>query len=122
MAFHGYVSPTRPLLEAADVVLVPSFGESFGNVAVEGMLAGRPVVACDGLGLGEVLSGAPRTGRLVPPGDADALARAVAALAADPADARAVGAAGRAEALARFSPGRYREALVRAVLARDRRE
>ena len=76
VAFHGYVSPTRPLLEAADVVLVPSFGESFGNVAVEGMLAGRPVVACDGLGLGEVLSGAPRTGRLVPPGDADALARA----------------------------------------------
>ena len=70
VAFHGYVSPTRPLLEAADVVLVPSFGESFGNVAVEGMLAGRPVVACDGLGLGEVLSGAPRTGRLVPPGDA----------------------------------------------------
>lgn len=122
VAFHGYVSPTRPLLEAADVVLVPSFGESFGNVAVEGMLAGRPVVACDGLGLGEVLSGAPRTGRLVPPGDADALARAVAALAADPADARAVGAAGRAEALARFSPGRYREALVRAVLARDRRK
>lgn len=121
VAFHGYVSPTRPLLEAADVVLVPSFGESFGNVAVEGMLAGRPVVACDGLGLGEVLSGAPRTGRLVPPGDADALARAVAALAADPADARAVGAAGRAEALARFSPGRYREALVRAVLP-DRRK
>jgi len=33
-----------------------------------------------------------------------------------------VGAAGRAEALARFSPGRYREALVRAVLARDRRK
>ena len=121
VAFHGYVSPTRPLLEAADVVLVPSFGESFGNVAVEGMLAGRPVVACDGLGLGEVLSGAPRTGRLVPPGDADALARAVAALAADPAGARAVGAAGRAEALARFSPGRYREALVRAVLP-DRRK
>ncbi|MFC2361260.1 MAG: glycosyltransferase family 4 protein, partial [Actinomyces dentalis] len=121
VAFHGYVSPTRPLLEAADVVLVPSFGESFGNVAVEGMLAGRPVVACDGLGLGEVLSGAPRTGRLVPPGDAAALARAVAELAADPADARAVGAAGRAEALTRFSPGRYREALVRAVLP-DRRK
>ena len=35
--------------------------------------------------------------------------------------ARAVGAAGRAEALTRFSPGRYREALVRAVLP-DRRK
>ena len=68
-----------------------------------------------------MLSGAPRTGRLVPPGDAAALARAVAELAADPADARAVGAAGRAEALTRFSPGRYREALVRAVLP-DRRK
>ena len=69
-----------------------------------------------------MLSGAPRTGRLVPPGDAAALARAVAELAADPAGARAVGAAGRTEALTRFSPGRYREALVRAVLPRDRRK
>ena len=86
------------------------------------MLAGRPVVACDGLGLGEVLSGAPRTGRLVPPGDAVALARAVAELAADPAAARAVGAAGRAEALERFSPGRYRAEFVRAVLPRNRRK
>ena len=122
VTLHGYISPTRPLLEAADVVLVPSFGESFGNAAVEGMLAGRPVVAGAGLGLSEVLSGAPRTGRLVPPGDAAALAGAVATLARDPAGARAIGAAGRSEALERFSPERYREGLTRAVLTQVRRD
>ncbi|CED92660.1 glycosyltransferase family 4 protein [Actinomyces succiniciruminis] len=114
--FHGYVSPTRPFLEDADVVLVPSFGESFGNVAAEGMLAARPVVASAGLGLSEVLMNAPKTGLLVPPGDPAALADAVETLAADPALARRIASAGRAEALARFSVERYRRDFARAVL------
>ena len=39
---------------AADVVLMPSRFESFGLVAIEAMAAGRPVLALDGGGLGEV--------------------------------------------------------------------
>lgn len=116
VTFHGYVNPTRALLEAADVVLVPSFGESFGNVAVEGMLAARPVVACEGLGLGEVLRNAPRTGLLVPVGDPREMAGAVGALADDPERCRAMGLAARTEALARFSMAGYRRALARAVI------
>ncbi|WP_152187765.1 glycosyltransferase family 4 protein [Georgenia satyanarayanai] len=107
VTFHGYVDPTRPLLERADVVVVPSFGESFGNVAVEGMLAGRPVVASGVQGLAEVVEHG-RTGVLVRPGSAPALAAAVAALAEDPALAARLAAAGRHRASTRFGVDEYR--------------
>lgn len=44
-----------------------------------------------------------RTGLLVPPGDADALVRAMARVAADPALARRLGSAARDEVARRFS-------------------
>ncbi len=116
VTFHGYVNPTRPLLDAADVVLVPSFGESFGNVAVEGMLAGRPVVASDVQGLAEVIDDG-RTGVLVEPGSAAALAGAVARLEADPALAARLAAGGREDATTRFGVDLYRERI--AALARS---
>lgn len=107
----GYVHPTWPVLAEADVVLVPSRTEPFGNTAVEGMLARRPVVASDVQGLAEVVTDG-RTGLLVPPEDAAALAAAVTRLIADD-ELRAVMAdAGRQEALDRFSPERYAAAIV----------
>ncbi|PFG38819.1 hypothetical protein ATJ97_1307 [Georgenia soli] len=107
VTFHGYVAETREVLDAADVVLVPSFGESFGNVAVEGMLAGRPVVASDVQGLAEVLDDG-RTGLLVEPGSAEALAAAVASLADDADLAARLAAAARQEATSRFATAEYR--------------
>lgn len=115
VTLHGYVDPTRPLLEAADVVLVPSFGESFGNVAVEGMLAGRPVVASDVQGLGEVIDDG-RSGLLVEPGSAERLAHAVATLADDADLAARLAATGRAEAAARFGVDQYRDRIAALAL------
>jgi glycosyltransferase involved in cell wall biosynthesis len=68
------------------------------------MLAGRPVVASAGGGVGEILDDG-HTGVLVPPGDAEMLARAVRALRGDPARAAALAAAGAAHARAAFSVG-----------------
>lgn len=67
----------------ADVVVVPSVKpEPFGLVAIEGMAAGRPVVASDHGGLSEIIDhGA--TGLLFPPGDPQALADALTRYAAD---------------------------------------
>lgn len=68
-------------MAAADVLCAPSLhGESFGIVLVEGLAARCVVVASDLPGYGEVLGS---YGVLVPPGDAEALAAALAGVVAD---------------------------------------
>jgi glycosyltransferase involved in cell wall biosynthesis len=126
--FRGRVAPATPVLERAAIVVVPSHGEGFGMVALEAMERGRPVIASAVGGLSEIVDDG-RTGLLVPPGDADALAGAILELAADRSRAAAMGAAGRARALAEFSQERctdrieslYREALTAAGERRLRR-
>ncbi|MGY1665224.1 glycosyltransferase [Geodermatophilus sp. SYSU D00696] len=58
VAFDGFRPDVGPALAAADVVLVPSvLDESFGNVAVESLLAARPTVVSDLPGLREAVDG-----------------------------------------------------------------
>ena len=108
VTFLGRVAPVAPVLERAEVVVVPSFGEGFGLVALEAMERGRPVIASAVGGLPEIVDDG-GTGFLVPAGDADALADAVVRLASDPGRAVAMGAAGRARALDEFSQERCTE-------------
>jgi phosphatidylinositol alpha-mannosyltransferase len=98
---HGHVSELRlrALLEAADVVCVPSLrAESFGIVIVEAMAAGTAVVASDLDGYAGVLPD--DCGRLVPAGDPGALAGELDALISSPASLRRMGEAGRRRARA----------------------
>ena len=116
--FLGQVSSV-PYTESA-VVVVPSLGEGFGMVALEAMERGRPVLASDVGGLPEIVADG-ETGLVVPAGDADALAWAIAELAANLPRSAALGAAGRARALADFRQERCterHEELYRAALAR----
>lgn len=76
-----------------DVLLNPSVTETFGNVTLEAMACGVPVVAADATGASSlVIEG--ETGHLVPPRDIGAYADALAAYAAQPDLRRAHGAAG----------------------------
>lgn len=106
--FLGRVAPATPVLERAEVIVVPSFGEGFGLVALEAMERGRPVIASAVGGLPEIVDDG-RTGLLVAPGDAAALADAIVALADKPALAASLGAAGRVRALDAFSQERCTE-------------
>ncbi len=66
-----------------DVLVLPSATECFGLVQVEAMLAGTPVVATDIPGA-RVPVRATGMGRIVPPGDAAALADGVVEVLAEP--------------------------------------
>ena len=112
VSFLGRVAPAAPVYERSLAVVVPSRGEGFGMVALEAMERGRAVVASRVGGLPELVEDGV-TGLLVPPGDAAALAAALVELGADPARARALGAAGRERALAEFAAGKPAEALDR---------
>jgi glycosyltransferase involved in cell wall biosynthesis len=119
--FLGFVSPVQKALEQAAVVVVPSLGEGFGMVALEAMERARPVIASAVGGLPEIVEDG-RTGIVVEPGDADGLAEAIVSLAGDLDRAASMGRAGRARALAEFTPERSAErieALYRAALGSE---
>jgi phosphatidyl-myo-inositol alpha-mannosyltransferase len=85
-------------LAGADAfITTPTGQESFGLVLVEAMAAGVPVVATDIPGYREILRDE-NEGFLVPPGDAEAAAKALRRILDDPALADRLVAAGRARA------------------------
>ena len=105
----GFRSDVDVVLGAVDAVAVPSTRpEPLGLVALEAAAAGRPVVAAAHGGVAEVVRDG-HTGRLVPPGEAHALAAALRALADDPAAAERMGRAGRADVAERFRLDRMLE-------------
>jgi glycosyltransferase involved in cell wall biosynthesis len=91
----GPRSDVPALLEAADVVVVPSRWEARALIVQEAMRAGRPVVATRVGGIPD-LTGAGAL--LVPPGDPAALAAAVSSVLDQPALAARLGRAARAQA------------------------
>jgi glycosyltransferase involved in cell wall biosynthesis len=94
-----------------DAVLMPSLSEGHGLTTLEAMASGLPVVASRTGGLSEVVVDG-ETGMLVPPGDAEALAGALTALAADRDRARALGRAGRKRVEQEFGVERMLERLI----------
>jgi len=114
--FTGWLSPeelARELAEASVVVMPSLWPEPAGLVGIEAFAAGRPVIASATGGVGDWLQEGVN-GLLVAPGDADALARALAELLADPARQQAMGAAGRRMVAERFTPEQHVAALLRA--------
>lgn len=109
--FLGYVSDPSLEVSDADIVLVASRVEPFGNVAVEALLAERPVVASGVQGLAEILRDG-ETGILVDPGSPAALAAGIGRLADDPTLSAALASTGRADAEVRFSVDQYRTKIV----------
>lgn len=97
----GEVGDTAAFLAELDVFAMISEPAGCPNASLEAMAAGLPVIATDVGGAAEqVVDG--RTGRLVPPNDAAALAAAIIEIACDSGLARRFGDAGRARAEERF--------------------
>lgn len=102
VVFAGQIEDVAAAYAAMDVVVHCSVEpEPFGRVIIEAMAAARPVVAYGWGGPCEIVVPG-QTGFLVPPGDHDALGKAVLGLLQDPERGRAMGAAGRARAEAQY--------------------
>ena len=115
--FWGEVPDWRPLLAAADALVSTSAEESSPNALVEALWLGRPILARDCAGVGELVEDG-RNGRLLPAAAGAMVPSLVAAwteVGRDPERLRAWGAAGRAAARQRFDPA-ARAADYRALL------
>lgn len=84
------------------LVHASTLAEPFGQVVVQGMAAGRPVVASDAGGPSEIIDDGV-TGLLFPPGDVEALAHQLRRLAVDPALRQRLGQAA-AQVVDEFTP------------------
>ena len=110
--FCGQRADVRELLAALDVFVLPSLSEGLPNALLEAMASTLPVVATAVGGILElVVDGV--TGRLVPPADAAAIARALREILAQPSRAQAMASAARQRVEERFSV----DTTVRNVLA-----
>lgn len=81
-----------------DLLFNPSITETFGNVTLEAMACGQPVVAAHATGSDSLVQDH-ITGRLTTPGDAEAFAEAIARYIKDPQLRKEHGAAGEARSL-----------------------
>jgi glycosyltransferase involved in cell wall biosynthesis len=89
-------------LGAADLLVHASVKEQFGQVLVEAMACGLPVVAVDRGGPATIVAD-PRTGWLVEPDDVEALAAAMVEAVNDPAGRRLRGERAREEMIATYT-------------------
>ncbi len=108
--FTGRREDVPAVTAALDVAVLPSYREAQGLTILEAMALSRPVVASDVGGIPEMIEHG-RTGLLVPPHDADALADAITLLLTDHALADLIGRGGHDLVHDRFCL----ERMVRAV-------
>lgn len=115
----GHQRDVSGVMAAADLVVLSSLWEPLGNVLLEALAVGRPVVATRVGGVPEIVREG-ETGHLVAPGDPDALARAIVGVLADPGGAARLGERGRQHVARQFNirdiaaqtAALYREALA----------
>jgi glycosyltransferase involved in cell wall biosynthesis len=104
----------RDKLLAAHAFVLASWHEPLGVAYMEAMACGVPVIGTEAGGVKELIADG-QTGILVPPKDPTALARAIRDLAADPAKAERLSAAGRAHVVAHYRAQLGAETLVEEI-------
>jgi len=111
LSWHGHVNDVRSVWRQADIAVVPTLGgEGVPRAMLEAAACGRPLVASDVSGCNHFLRQGVE-GALVPPGDAQALAKALERLAVDAELRRRQGDAARQ----RLLDGYTTEAVGRAI-------
>ena len=111
VVFAGSHPNVAPFYAIADLFVLPSHTEGSSNVLLEAMTAGIPIVATRAGGNPEIVLHE-QTGLLVPVGDAEGLASAIARLNRDPELAKRLAGAALVRAAREFSVEHYQEQLL----------
>ncbi|GAB4466665.1 MAG: glycosyltransferase family 4 protein [Armatimonadaceae bacterium] len=121
--FFGFRSNVSELLQKVDIMVHASITpEPFGQVVIEAMAEGVPVIGSDGGGVREIITPG-KDGLLAPMGDAEALANELVALLKDPVRANRLARAGHRTVRERFTAAhnaRQIEEVYREMLAKRR--
>lgn len=108
--FTGFRRDTADLMNAMDVMALPSHREPCALVYIEAALSSKPIVACQAGGAPESVADG-ETGLLVPVRQGPAVAEAICTLLEDRALAETMGRAGRERAAEIFSWRRFTQTL-----------
>jgi len=116
VVFTGFRDDILDIMSSLDVLIHASVQpEPFGQVLLEAMAEGCPVVATKGGGVSEIVDDG-ITGLLVPPRDAEAMAEAIVAILGDKDRAERMGAAGLRKVNESFTVDRMAHGLEREML------
>jgi UDP-glucose:(heptosyl)LPS alpha-1,3-glucosyltransferase len=77
IVFAGRQAAVEDYYGAADILVLPAFQEAFGNVILEALASGLPVVTSPTVGAAEVLTGDLEQGIVSNPDDKQALAQKI---------------------------------------------
>jgi glycosyltransferase involved in cell wall biosynthesis len=121
LVFTGLRDDIPEILSLFDLFVLPSLDEGLGRSLVEAMAAGKPAVASRVGGIPEAVEDG-KTGILVPPGDAHALAKALSFMLGNPEKSLTMGRRGRERAEKLFDEERMVDSicsLYRELLGHD---
>ena len=104
--FAGYRNDIPACMKAMDLLVHPSLSESFGQVIVEALCVGTPVVVTSVGGVPEIVSNG-ETGIVVEPKNSKALYDAILRMIKNPALRLQLGSAGRASVTEKFTVEKF---------------
>jgi glycosyltransferase involved in cell wall biosynthesis len=107
--------PLPDFFNASDVLVHSSANEQFGQVLIEAMASGLPVIAVERGGPAHIVDHG-KTGWLIEPDDRDALEDAMVEAVNDPARRERMGEAARTEALEEYGWSKIGDELARLVV------
>jgi glycosyltransferase involved in cell wall biosynthesis len=100
--FVGYPGPIGDIFRAIDIQVHASTEESLPQAIIEGMALGKPAVVTAIAGIPSMVADG-KSGLIVPPGDAGALAAALTRLLSDPSAVERFGVAARQRYIERYT-------------------
>lgn len=119
--YLGSVDDVRPVIAASHVLVLPSkYGEGVPRTVLEAMAMARPVITTDTAGCRDTVRGE-ENGRIVPPGDIEALTEAMAELISDDSRLATMGEASLLLARERFDVRSVNAAICRFMELGDER-